>query len=86
MTPIRENAQIRDCGKCICGTMLRAAAGTPPAACLGGSSMYKKILVAYDGSDAGQKALLDCKELAMWSQSELHLVAVMPSPGWNLQK
>lgn len=41
--------------------------------------MYKKILVAYDGSDAGQKALLDCKELANWSQSELHLVAVMPS-------
>lgn len=41
--------------------------------------MYKKILVAYDGSDAGQKALLECKELANWSQSELHLVAVMPS-------
>ena len=41
--------------------------------------MYKKILVAYDGSDAGQKALLDCKELANWSQSQLHLVAVMPS-------
>ena len=41
--------------------------------------MYKKILVAYDGSDAGQKALPQCKELANWSQSELHLVAVMPS-------
>ena len=41
--------------------------------------MYKKILVAYDGSDAGQKALLECKELANWSQAELHLVAVMPS-------
>ena len=41
--------------------------------------MYKKILLAYDGSDAGQKALLDCKELAQWSQSELFLVAVMPS-------
>jgi nucleotide-binding universal stress UspA family protein len=41
--------------------------------------MYKKILMAYDGSDAGQKALLDCKELADWSQSELCLVAVMPS-------
>jgi nucleotide-binding universal stress UspA family protein len=42
--------------------------------------MYKKILLAYDGSDAGQKALLDCRELANWSQSEqLHLVAVMPS-------
>lgn len=41
--------------------------------------MYKKILLAYDGSDAGQKALLDCGELAQWSQSELHLIAVMPS-------
>ncbi len=41
--------------------------------------MYKKILLAYDGSDAGQKALLDCKELANWSQADLTLVAVMPS-------
>jgi nucleotide-binding universal stress UspA family protein len=41
--------------------------------------MYKKILLAYDGSDAGQKALLDCQELAQWSQSDLHLIAVMPS-------
>lgn len=41
--------------------------------------MYKRILLAYDGSDAGQKALLDIRELAQWSQSELVLVAVMPS-------
>ena len=41
--------------------------------------MYKKILVAYDGSDAGQKALLECRDLANWGQAELHLVAVMPS-------
>jgi len=41
--------------------------------------MYKKILLAYDGSDAGQKALLDCKDLAQWSRSEICLVAVMPS-------
>ena len=41
--------------------------------------MYKKILLAYDGSDAGQKALLDCREVAQWSQSDLHLIAVMPS-------
>ena len=41
--------------------------------------MYKRILLAHDGSDAGQKALLDCQELAQWSQSELILVAVMPS-------
>jgi len=41
--------------------------------------MYKKILVAYDGSDAGQKALLECRELANWSHAELCLVAVMPS-------
>lgn len=41
--------------------------------------MYKRILLAYDGSDAGQKALLDCQELALWGKSEVFLVAVMPS-------
>lgn len=41
--------------------------------------MYKRILLAYDGSDAGQKALLDCQEVAQWSKAELFLVAVMPS-------
>lgn len=41
--------------------------------------LYKRILLAYDGSDAGQKALLDIRELAQWNQSELVLVAVMPS-------
>ena len=41
--------------------------------------MYKRILLAYDGSDAGQKALLDCREVAEWSHSELFLIAVMPS-------
>jgi nucleotide-binding universal stress UspA family protein len=40
--------------------------------------MYKRILLAYDGSEAGQKALLDCQEIAQWSNAELHLVAVMP--------
>ncbi len=41
--------------------------------------MYKRILLGYDGSEAGQKALLDCGELAQWARSELVLVAVMPS-------
>ncbi len=41
--------------------------------------MYKRILLAYDGSEAGQQALLKCRELAQWSQSEISLVAVMPS-------
>ncbi|AEG92741.1 universal stress protein [Ramlibacter tataouinensis] len=41
--------------------------------------MYKRILLAYDGSDAGQKALLECREVAQWSRSELFLVAAMPS-------
>ena len=43
------------------------------------SAMYKRILLAYDGTIAGQKALLDCQELAQWGRSELFLVAVMPS-------
>jgi len=41
--------------------------------------MYKRILLAYDGSDAGQRALLDCREIAQWSDAELFLIAVMPS-------
>jgi nucleotide-binding universal stress UspA family protein len=40
--------------------------------------MYKRILLAYDGSEPGQKALLDSLDIAQWSQAELHLVAVMP--------
>jgi nucleotide-binding universal stress UspA family protein len=42
--------------------------------------MYQRILMAYDGSESGQKALLDCREIAEWSHAELHLIAVMPSP------
>jgi len=42
-------------------------------------AMYKRILLAYDGSEAGQKALLECRELAQWSQCAIELVAVMPS-------
>jgi len=40
--------------------------------------MYKRILLAYDGSKSGQKALLDCREIAQWSQASLTLIAVMP--------
>ena len=42
--------------------------------------MYQRILMAYDGTAAGQQALLDCKEIAQWSRAEMHLIAVMPSP------
>jgi len=42
--------------------------------------MYKRIVLAYDGSQPGQKALLDGDEIAQWSRSELFLVAVMPPP------
>ena len=41
--------------------------------------MYKRILLAYDGSLAGQKALLDCQEVAQVHRgAEVFLVAVMP--------
>ena len=42
--------------------------------------MYKTIVLAYDGSEAGQRALLDCQEIGQWSQAQLHLVAGMPPP------
>lgn len=41
--------------------------------------MYKRILLTYDGSDPGQKALLDSLDIAQWSHAELYLVAVMPN-------
>lgn len=40
--------------------------------------MYKKILLAYDASQAGQRALLDCHEIAQWAQASISLVAVTP--------
>lgn len=40
--------------------------------------MYKRILLAYDGSQSGQKALLDCRDIAQWSQASLTLIAVTP--------
>ena len=40
--------------------------------------MYKRILLAYDGSEPGQKALLDCREIAQWSGASLTLIAVTP--------
>ena len=42
--------------------------------------MYKRILLAYDGSEAGQNALLESRGLAGWGGSEMHLIAVMPPP------
>ena len=41
--------------------------------------MYKRILLAYDGSAPGQKALLDCGEIGQWTKASLHLIAVMPN-------
>ena len=42
--------------------------------------MYKRIVLAYDGSESGQRALLDCQEIGQWSQAQLYLVAVMAPP------
>ena len=41
--------------------------------------MYQRIVLAYDGSASGQKALLDCRDIAQWTHARLHLIAVMPS-------
>jgi len=42
--------------------------------------MYKRVLLAYDGSESGQQALLDCRDIVQWSKAELFLIAVMPTP------
>jgi nucleotide-binding universal stress UspA family protein len=40
--------------------------------------MYQRILLAYDGSKSGQRALLECREVAQWSKAAVSLVAVTP--------
>lgn len=42
--------------------------------------MYKHIILAYDGSASGQKAMLEIEELAHWGKPRLTLVAVVPTP------
>ncbi|HEY4370385.1 MAG TPA: universal stress protein [Burkholderiales bacterium] len=40
--------------------------------------MYKRILLAYDGSEEGRRALLECANLAQELEAEVQLLAVMP--------
>lgn len=42
--------------------------------------MYKKILLAYNGTDEGRAALLACAELAAFIKAETHLLAVASLP------
>ncbi|HET7200536.1 MAG TPA: universal stress protein [Burkholderiales bacterium] len=42
--------------------------------------MYRKILVAYDGSEAGKKAFDTALELAVGDRSELYVVTVSRPP------
>lgn len=42
--------------------------------------MYKRIVLAYDGSEAGQAALVDSRELAGRDGAELYVIAVVPPP------
>ncbi len=41
--------------------------------------MYKTILFAYNGTQQGQDALTETRELAQWSGSRVWLVAVKPA-------
>jgi len=41
---------------------------------------YKKILLAYNGSDEGKRALVECAELANFLGAETHLLAVATMP------
>ncbi|NBS87324.1 MAG: universal stress protein [Verrucomicrobia bacterium] len=41
--------------------------------------MYRNILLAYDGSESGQRALLESQDIAQWSNARLTLVAVVPA-------
>lgn len=42
--------------------------------------MFKKILMAYNGSRQGKMALLRCSEIAAFTKAETHLLAVAGMP------
>lgn len=42
--------------------------------------MFKKILMAYNGSQQGKTALLQCSEIATFTKAETHLLAVAGMP------
>lgn len=42
--------------------------------------MFKKIVMAYDGSRDGKAALLQCSEIASFTKAETHLLAVAGMP------
>jgi nucleotide-binding universal stress UspA family protein len=41
---------------------------------------YRKILLAYNGSQEGKRALLECADLASFLGAETHLLAVASMP------
>ena len=41
---------------------------------------YQKILLAYNGSQEGKRALLECAEFAEFHHAETHLLAVASMP------
>jgi nucleotide-binding universal stress UspA family protein len=41
---------------------------------------YRKILLAYNGSEEGRRALLECAQMATFHQAETHLLAVATMP------
>lgn len=40
--------------------------------------MYRKVLMAYDGSQSGRTALLECADINDFLHAEIHLLAVAP--------
>lgn len=46
--------------------------------------MFQRILLAYDGSAASQRALIDSDAVAKMSGARIHLVAVVPEPTAHL--
>lgn len=40
--------------------------------------MYSKVLLAYDGSQSGRTALLECCDINNFLHAEIHLLAVAP--------
>lgn len=46
--------------------------------------MFKRILIAYNGSDEGKRMLISSGELAAFTRAEMHLLAVAGMPSASL--
>jgi nucleotide-binding universal stress UspA family protein len=58
----------------------RGSTAAPGASTTEETAMYKRILLAYDGTHEGRTALFECTDVASFAEAAIHLLAVATPP------